>query len=299
MSALPQSSALRRMAGLMPALLVIGIFMLGPLCIIAAYSFMEASPYGGVRPEFSFGAYRQFLFDLDLDDSLIFNPAYLNIVARSVVLAVAATSLSLVLGFPAAYYIATRPPHWRTVLLLLVTIPFWTNLLIRTFAWILILRDDGLINSVLMWLGATDAPLRLLYTDGAIAVGLIYSYLPFMVLPIYASLEKIDMRLVEAAHDLHANRLQAMWRVILPLAKPGIIAGSILVFIPSLGAFIAPDLLGGGRRLMIGSLIHMQFSSSRNWPFGSAVAMILLAVVLVLMLVYARNAGRGRGEAAR
>ena len=278
--------------GVAPSLLIIGVFMLVPIGIIAAYSFLEADPYGGVRSDFSAEAYVQLLFERDLDDRLVFNDAYIDIFLRSVLLAGAATLLSLLIGFPVAWYMATQPPERRTLLVFLITIPFWTNLLIRTFCWILILRDTGLVNNALLALGVVEAPITLLYTDGAILLGLVYTYVPFMVLPLYATIEKLDLRLLEAAHDLYAGRMLAMRRVILPLAKPGIVAGSILVFIPSVGAFIAPDLLGGGKHLMLGSLIQLQFASSRNWPFGSAVAMLLLSIVLVLLIYYALGPAR-------
>ncbi len=292
-----RGSALRRVLGLGPALAMIGAFMLVPIGIIAVYSFLEADPYGGVEPRFSLEAYIQFLFERDLDDSLVFNSAYLVIFGRSILLAAAAMLASLLIGFPVAYYMATQPAGRRNLLVFLVTIPFWTNLLIRTFCWILILRDHGLVNNLLLAAGVIDQPLTLLYTNGAILLGLVYTYIPFMILPIYASIEKLDLRLVEAAHDLYANRRQVLRKVILPLALPGIVAGSILVFIPSLGAFIAPDLLGGGKKLMIGSLIQMQFSSSRNWPFGSAAALVLMAAVLAAMTYYALGpARRSAGE---
>ena len=270
--------------GVAPALLIIGCFMLIPIGIVAVYSFLDADPYGGVRRSFSIEAYVQLLYERDLDDSLLFNGAYLRIFLRSVALAGAATVLSAAVGFPVAYFVAMQPPRRRNLLVALITVPFWTNLLIRTYCWILILRDTGLINNLLLSAGVIDAPITLLYTYGAILIGLVYTYVPFMVLPIYAAIEKLDRRLLEVAHDLYANRLRVLRRVILPLAVPGIAAGAILVFIPSVGAFIAPDLLGGGKHLMLGSLIQLQFASSRNWPFGSAVAMVLLAVVLILLL---------------
>ena len=189
------------------------------------------------------------------------------------------------------------PRDRRNLLILLVTIPFWTNLLIRTYCWILVLRDTGLINNALLALDLVDEPITLLYTDFAILLGLVYTYIPFMVLPVYAALERLDLRLLEAAHDLYANHLRVAWRIVQPLARPGILAGSILVFVPSVGAFIAPDLLGGGKHLMLGSLIQLQFTSSRNWPFGSAVAMLLLAIVLGLLVLHAL--GTGRRVAAR
>lgn len=283
---LPTGQTLRRTLGLGPAVGIIFVFMVIPIGIIAVYSFLEANPYGGVRPHASLDAYIQFLFERDLDDSLIFNKAYLLIFWRSFLLAGATTILCLFIGFPTAYYMAMQPPSRRNLLVFLVTIPFWTNLLIRTFCWILILRDTGIINNILLGLGVIEKPVTLLYTNGAILLGLVYTYIPFMVLPVYATVEKFDVRLFEAAHDLYANRRQLMRWVVLPLATPGIIAGSLLVFIPSLGAFIAPNLLGGGKHLMIGSLVQLQFASSRNWPFGSAAALILLSCVLGAMMIY-------------
>ena len=283
---------IKRALGLGPALGIIIVFMIIPICIIAVYSFLEANPYGGVRPNFSLDAYIQFFFERDLDDNLVVNSAYLMIFWRSFVLALATTVLCLLIGFPTAYYIAMQPPKRKNLLVFLVTIPFWTNLLIRTFCWILMLRDNGIINNILMGIGLTNEPLSLLYTNGAILIGLVYTYIPFLVLPVYATVEKFDLRLLEAAHDLYANRRQLMRWVILPLAMPGIIAGSLLVFVPSLGAFIAPNLLGGGKKLMIGSMIQLQFASSRNWPFGSAAALILMACVLIAMLIYALGPAR-------
>lgn len=275
-----------------PALAFLLVFMCAPLAIIAAYSLMTADPYGGVETKFSADAYRQFLFKRDWDDNLVFDSSYLEIFARSFLLAAAATALCLAAAFPAAYCIAGQPRERRGLLLLLVTIPFWANLLVRTYCWVLILRDSGLVNT---WLSAWEiiaAPLPLMYTNGAILAGLVYTYLPFMTLPIYASLEKTDWRLIEASRDLYAGHWRTLRRVVLPLAKPGVVAGCIMVFIPSLGAFIAPDLLGGGRKLMIGSLIQLQFSSSRNWPFGAASALILLAFVLLLLHLWRRRGGK-------
>jgi len=289
---LPANPNIKRALGLGPALGIIIVFMIIPICIIAVYSFLEANPYGGVRPHLTLDAYAQFFFERDLDDILVFNSAYLKIFWRSFYLALATTMLCLLIGFPTAYYIAMQSPKRKNLLVFLVTIPFWTNLLIRTFCWILMLRDNGIINNILMGIGLTHEPLPLLYTNGAILIGLVYTYIPFLVLPVYATVEKFDLRLLEAAHDLYANRRQLMRWVILPLAMPGIIAGSLLVFVPSLGAFIAPNLLGGGKKLMIGSMIQLQFASSRNWPFGSAAALILMSCVLIAMLIYALGPAR-------
>ncbi len=283
----------RRWQLLAPALIVIGIFGLFPLTITLIYSFLSPGSYGGVRWEFSTDAYVQFLFDRDIfDDTLTFSATYLSIFARSIGLAFGATVGALLIGFPTAYFIASKPANQRNLWLFLITLPFWVNLLIRTYAILLIIRDEGIINLSLMWTGAIDRPIGILYTDTAIFMGLIYSYLPFMVLPLYASLEKLDFRLVEAAYDLYASRLKVLRHVIVPMAKPGIVAGCILVFIPALGAYITPDLLGGGKKLMIGNLIALQFGGSRNWPFGAAAALILMVVVMVSLIVYARYSGK-------
>ncbi len=287
---LPKSAAGRRWLGLAPSYVVIGIFMLAPMIIMGVFSFLEANPYGGVKPVGSFAAYIKLILEYDLDDSLVFNPGYLNIIRRSFQLSIMATILCLFFGFPVAYYITLQPENKRNFYIYLITIPFWTNLLIRTFAWIIILGRGGVIEIPLLELGIIEKSLHMMYSDGAIAIGLTYSYLPLMVLPIYASLEKLDFRLLEAASDLYASRWETMAKVVIPLCKPGIIAGCILVFIPCLGAFIAPNLLGGGKKLMLGSLVQFQFSSARNWPFGAALSMLLLAAVVISLVFYARSA---------
>jgi spermidine/putrescine transport system permease protein len=287
---LPNSPAARRWLGLAPTYVMIGIFMLVPVAIMAVFSFMEPNPYGGVLPEPSVAAYVKLFFEYDLEDNLVFNPGYLNIILRSFQLSIMATVICLVFGFPVAYYITLQPENRRNFYIYLITIPFWTNLLIRTFAWIIILGRNGVIETPLLKLGIIEDSLKMMYTDGAIAIGLTYSYLPLMVLPIYASLEKLDFRLLEAASDLYSSRLEIMTKVVIPLCKPGIIAGCILVFIPCLGAFIAPNLLGGGKRLMLGSLVQFQFASARNWPFGAALSMLLLAAVIIALIFYARSA---------
>jgi len=286
-------TALRRLGLLAPALVIVFLFGICPLFIILIYSFLESGAYGGVDWVFSTDAYVSFLFTRDMFDPSVmnFNSSNLEIFWRSFLLALFATGASLLIGFPTAYFMATRPRNTRTLWLFLITLPFWTNLLVRTFAMMLLIRDEGLFNDGLIWLGVIDRPIVMLYTDFAVALGLLYSFLPFMILPLYASLEKIDFRLVEAGFDLYANRAKVLRRIIVPLAMPGIIAGSILVFIPALGAFITPTLLGGGRDLMIGNLIALQFGGSRNWPFGSALALILMSVVLVFLMIYARVSG--------
>jgi spermidine/putrescine transport system permease protein len=294
---LPTSPSSRRWLGLAPTYFVIGIFMLVPMVIMGVYSFMEANPYGGVNPTFSTAAYIQLAWEYDLDETLVFNPGYLNIIWRSIQLSTMATVICLIFGFPVAYYITLQPENRRNFYIYLITIPFWTNLLIRTFAWIIILGRNGVIELPLLSLGIIDKSLGMMYSDGAIAIGLTYSYLPLMVLPIYASLEKLDFRLLEAASDLYASRWEIMTKIVIPLSKPGIIAGCILVFIPCLGAFIAPNLLGGGKKLMLGSLVQFQFASARNWPFGSALSMLMLAVVVMALVFYARGAKKSSAGA--
>ncbi|WP_457941104.1 ABC transporter permease [Mesorhizobium sp. 10J20-29] len=287
----------RRVALLTPALAIILLISILPLGLTVLYSFLTPGTYGGVTWKFSTDSYVQFLFQRDIfDDTLTLNSAYVSIFLRSIWLAFGATIGALLLGFPTAYFIATKPPGQRNTWLFLITLPFWTNLLIRTYAMLLIIRDEGLINIALMKIGIISSPLTILYTDTAVFIGLIYSFLPFMVLPIYASLEKLDFRLVEAGYDLYASRLRVLFNIIVPLSKPGIVAGCVLVFIPALGAYITPELLGGGKKLMIGNMIAMQFGASRNWPFGSAAALILMALVIIVLLINARITGRSGNQ---
>ncbi|MFT5259260.1 MAG: spermidine/putrescine transport system permease protein [Saprospiraceae bacterium] len=285
---LPRSLFARRWLGLSPALITIFAFMVIPIIILGAYSFMPADPYGGVDPGLSFEAWTQLFFERDLDESLIFEPVYLHIIFRSIVLAVIATSISVLMGFPVAWYIVQQDAGRRDLLLFLITIPFWTNLLIRAYAWILILGRGGMIETPLYALGLIDESLQLMYGNLAIGLGLVYSYIPLMILPIYASLEKLDFHLVEAAHDLYANRWTVIRRIVIPLCLPGIIAGCILVFVLSLGDFISPSILGGGKKMMLSNLIQFQFSSARNWPFGGALTMLLLMLVAIGSFFYIR-----------
>ena len=274
----------------MPAILTVGIFGGLPLLLIVIYSFLKAAPYGGVEWKFSTDAYLNFLFQRDIfDDTLQFTPDFLIIYWRSFIFAAFTTLFCLVVGFPTAYFMATRPPSTRNWWVLLITIPFWSNLLVRTLAIMFIIRDEGLMNSILIGLHVIDKPITMLFTNFAVVLGLLYSFLPFMILPLYANLEKLDFRLVEAAFDLYATRPRVLWRVIFPIAMPGIIAGSLLVFIPALGAYVTPLILGGGKHLMIGSLIAQQFGSGRNWPLGCAQALILMTAVVAALYFYVRN----------
>lgn len=276
---------------LLPFLIVMTVFFAAPLALITGYSFLSAHYPGGVQWPLTPAAYVQIFFDRDFDGKLEFDAQYLAVFWRSLKLAALCTGLCLMLGFPMAYHMATRAPEKRNLWIMLVTIPFWTNLLIRTYAWILILRDEGLMNRVLMALHITSQPLQLLYNDFAVGIGLLYSYLPFMVLPIYANLERMDWRLTEAAADLYANRWRTLWKVTIPLAAPGILAGCVLVFIPAIGSYLAPALLGGGQSLMIGTMIEQQFGTAGNWPFGSAASVVLMAVVLLGLMVMSRRGG--------
>ena len=289
-----RAAARRNRALASPAVVIVTLFGIVPLLIVLVYSFLAPAPYGGVLWQFTPNAYMNFLFQRDIfSDALQFSPDFLIIYFRSFVFAVVTTVVCLGIGFPTAYFMATRPPAQRNWWVLLITIPFWSNLLVRTLAIMFIIRDEGLINITLMSLHIIDKPITLLYTNFAIVLGLLYSFLPFMVLPLYASLEKLDFRLVEAAYDLYATRRQVLWRIIIPMSMPGIVAGSLLVFIPTLGAYVTPLILGGGTHLMIGDLIAQQFGSGRNWPLGSSQALILMAAVLVALFFYVRATTRG------
>lgn len=280
-----------------PALIIIFFAGIGPLFIVLVYSFLTPGSYGDVKWQFSTDAWVGVVLQRDIFDGTVsIADAHLQIFLRSVKLSLATTVLTLIFGFPTAYFIATRPENRRDVWLFLITIPFWTNLLIRTFAMMEVLRNEGLVNGLLRWLHVIDQPIQFMYTDFAVLVGMVYVFLPLMVLPLYASMEKLDFRLVEAGYDLYATRFQVLRRVIVPLVKPGIIAGSILVFIPSLGAYVTPRVMGGGTNLMIGNLIELQFGQGRNWPLGAALSMTLMAIVTIALLVYVRNAGRNQGS---
>lgn len=287
----------RRLGLVAPSMTVLAVFLVAPLAIMLLVSLLQPGEYGGVKwGQYSLEAYVNFLYERDFDDSLVFNTDYLGIFQRSFWLAVATTLGCLLIGFPTALYLALQSERKRNLLLFLVTVPFWTNLLVRVYAWMLLLRNGGLVDSGLGLFGVPEGSLGLLYSNTAVMIGLLYSFLPFMVLPIYTSLEKLDWRLVEAAFDLGANRWQALKRVILPLALPGMLAGATLVFIPALGNYIIPELLGGGKALMIGNLIQLQFGSGHNWPLGAALAFSLFSLVLLALLF---NGLRQRGQEVR
>jgi spermidine/putrescine transport system permease protein len=268
-----------------PAALWLLIFFLVPLVLVLLVSFGERGDAGQVVYSWTLKNYARFFGKVG--DRYL----YIQIFIRSLGIALLNTLLCLLVGYPLAFFIARQAPNRRNVLLLLVMIPFWTNFLVRTYAWMVILRDTGVINNLFLTLGLIAQPLPLLYNQGAVIVGLFYGYLPFMVLPLYASIEKLDLSLVEAAQDLGANALRTFLRVVLPLTKPGIVAGSIIVFIPSIGAYVTPDLMGGAKVTMVGNLLQQQFLKVRDWPFGSAVGFILMLTVLAATLYYFRSGG--------
>ena len=225
------------------------------------------------------------------------DPLYLDVLWSSLGLAFLATLAALLIGYPTAYAITKLPERWRTVALVLVVVPFWTNFLIRMYAWIVLLNTQGIVNDVLVGLGLTDARFTMLYTPGAVVVGLVYAYLPLMVLPLYAAIERVDPEQLEASANLGATRFRTFWSVLLPLTLPGAITGSILVFVPSLGNFVVPELLGGGKTVMVGNLIRDQFLKVQDWPFGAVLAFVVVLALLLLFLVQAVVTRRVEGGA--
>jgi spermidine/putrescine transport system permease protein len=271
---------------LAPAVVWLMLFLIAPLVIAIIVSLATRGPYGKTIYELSLDNYRK-----------AFDPLYLHAYWRTIWIAAATTLLCAAISFPVAYYLALRAPErWKRILLVLTVLPFWTSFLIRTYSWILLLRSEGVINSALTSAGLIQAPLKLLYSDFAVLIGQIYGELPFMILPIYVALDRLDQTLLEAAQDLGANRFWTLVKVTLPLSRAGLIAGTVLVFIPSLGAFITPDLLGGAKSVMVGNLIQNQFSQL-NQPFGSALSLILTAAVLALLWI-ALKAGLKSSELA-
>lgn len=280
--------------GTVPALIIGLLFTVGPLVVIILFSFLSR-PFngGGVVYEFTTEAYQSFLFQSDFVGNVSFDPRYLTVFLESFQQALITTIVCFILAFPLALWIATRPARLQSLLVLLVTIPFWTSLLVRTYAWMLILNDNGVLNSAAGLVGL--GPFELLYTPFASQIGLIYTFLPFMVLPIYSSLAGFDFRLAEAAYDLGARKWTVIRRILLPIATPGIISGVLLVFMPAFGSYVQPVLLGGGKLLLIGNLIASQFGQSRNWPFGAALSVIILVMLMITLMFiafYSRRSGR-------
>lgn len=281
--------------------IALGILFVGvPVLLVIGYSFMSKAPGGvGVAGPVDFSAWERLLFEEDFSGNVSFNPQYLVVLWRSVWMAGLTTLIAMVIAVPTAVWIATRRPRVRNLLVLAVTIPFWTNTLIRTYAWMILLNDQGIVNAGIRAVGFE--PLPLYPSLFATIVGLVYVFVPFMILPIYTSAAKFDFRLAEAAYDLGANRWRVVTRVLLPSLRPGILAGSILVFIPALGAFIQPMLLGGAKLDLIGTIIQRQFKESMNWPFGAAISVALLILTLIALLGFALGAKRlaAQGEKAR
>jgi len=277
-----------------PALTMITLFAAGPLLIVLVYSFLTPGNYGNVKWIFSIDAWINVVVQRDIfDNTLQWADAHLSIFWRSLKLSIVTTILTAIFGIPTAYFIATRSAKTRNFWLFLITIPFWTNLLVRTIAVQELIRSEGVINNALRTLRIIDTPIQMMFTDFAIGFGMTYVYLPLMVLPVYASIEKLDFRLVEAGYDLYANRWTCFRRIILPLVKPGMIAGSILVFVPSLGAYVTPRVLGGGKNLMFGNLIELQFGQGRNWPLGAALSISLMVLVMIALIYYTRISSSG------
>lgn len=260
------------------------IFTVVPLIMIVIYSFSGRDNFGNVVYEFTLDNYKNF-----------FTPIYLNVLWRSVKLSVYSTLICLILGYPMAYIIANARGVKQNLMVMLFIVPLWTNFLLRTYAWMGLLRDQGIINEILMNLGFIDEPIQMLYTSGAVVLGMVYNYLPFMVLPIYSILVKIDKSLLEAARDMGANEAQVFQKVIFPLSFPGVATGIIMVFMPAVSTFVISDLLGGGQTILLGNLIQNQFMSARNWQFGSAVSVLMMLMLVASMTYFVKNSSKEGG----
>lgn len=274
---------------MLPGLLWLGLLMVVPCLLIFVLIFFERGIYGGIdwaAPTFE-------------NVTRVFDPLYLTIFLDSAIIAGVSTLVALLIGYPAAYAIARAPASRQTALLFLAILPFWTNYLIRTYAWIVLLNPAGLINSLLMKLGVSSEPVTLLYTKPAVVLGLVYSYTPFVILAIYSALQRLDPTYAEASRDLGAGAFQTFLRITLPLTAPGVAAGAVFVFVLSIGNFVTPDLLGGGKFQMVGNLIYDQFLSARDWPFGAALSALLIGLMLLLLFAQAIATLRARGEHAR
>lgn len=273
----------------LPALAIIFFAAAGPLLIVILYSFLTPGDYTGVIWTFTTETWISVVLERDFfDETLGWADAHLSIFWRSIRLSLITTILTAIFGIPTAYFIATRSPKSRNIWLFLITIPFWSNLLVRTYAIQELIRNKGVINNFLQWIGLTNEPIEMMFTDFAVGFGMTYVYLPLMVLPVYASIEKLDFKLVEGAYDLYASRWQCLRRIIVPLVRPGLIAGSILVFIPCLGAYVTPQILGGGNQLMFGNLIALQFGQGKNWPLGAALSLTLMVIVMIALVYFVK-----------
>lgn len=279
---------------LTPASLFLGVFFLGPLVIIAVFSLLEPGLYGGVVGNVYHWNYGR-IFGWADGVIEIYESVYLTILGRSLAFALFTVGVCLVLCYPAAFWVARLPERWRIFFLFLITLPFFTSLIVRLYAWLLILKPSGVLNEAIMGLGLSREPVDLLYTPFAVVLGMVYIMIPFMFLPLYASVEALDRSMVEASADLGATRTQTFLKVVVPQTMPGIVGGGVIVFIPSVGNFVVPDVLGGAKGLMIGNLVEQQFLSARNWPFGAALSMVIMTVVLTVLLVFVAKAGK-QGE---
>jgi len=277
---LEEDPATQGIALISPTIIYLFLFMILPLLLVVVLSVMTRGPYGNVVYHLNLGNYIR-----------LADPLYLRILLYSLWTAGLTTVFTILIGYPLAYYIARVPRNQRSILLFLILVPFWTNFIIRIYAWIMILRTEGIINSLLMNLGIIKVPLEMLYTPTAVLIGMVYEFLPFMVLPLYTSLEKIENAQLEAAADLGARPWRVFSRITFPLSVPGMVAGSILVFIPAMGMFVVPDLMGGAKTILVGNLIRNQFLTARDWPFGAAASMLLLILTLLVTLYYTRKAG--------
>jgi len=281
----------RRAAGaafLGPGLLFTAVFVAVPVLLVLSYTVFQRGRFGGVVHTFSLDNFSRAL-----------EPTFRSVLVSSVVTAAVATLIALAIGYPVACAIARLPERWRTIALVLVVIPFWTNFLIRTYAWIVLLNTQGVLNDALVGAGLVDERLDLLYTRGAVVAGLVYVYLPLMVLPIYASVARLDRELGEASADLGGTRVAGFLRVTLPLSLPGVVTGCIFVFVPSLGNFVVPELLGGGKTVMVGNLVRDQFLKARDWPFGATLALFVVVLLLVLFALQSLVSRRYSVEAGR
>lgn len=298
MSAMTQRQRLRAQLGLLlgPVSILLFIFFVCPLGIMMIYSVLAPGLYGGVEWTWyphNFGRILGFADPMFED----YDPVYISIFLRSVRLAFTAVIVTLLVCYPAAFMVSRLPEKWKSFCLFLITLPFFASLIVRLFIWVLILKQTGFVNTILLDLDIISKPLEMIYTEGAIILGMVYIYIPFMFLPVYASVEKLDWQLIRASQDLGANAVQTFLRVVLPLTLPGVVGGSIIVFIPALGNFVVPTVLGGAKVLMLGNLIEQQFLAARNWPFGASLAMLVMTAVLLLLFFYVRYETR-RGDDA-
>ena len=268
-----------------PYVLWIILFTILPLLIIVLFSFTEKTEMGSISMVFTLDNYCKF-----------FQPLYLNVLKRSVILAVVSTVMCLIVGYPMAYIMSRAPRKKRNLMATLFVLPLWTNFLLRTYAWMGLLREQGLVNEFLKAIGLIERPLQLLYNNGAVVMGMVYNFLPFMVLPIYSVLVKLDDSLLEAAHDLGANDVKVFQKVIFPLSLPGVATGIYMVFMPAVSTFVLSDLLGGSHTILLGNLIENQFRNARNWQFGSAISVIMLLFIIVTMGYFAKDGDHERGN---